>query len=66
MTHGGDACPQFHLKTFDLEIVVRQAMKRMVELHEDFPKHPLALKHFAVKFQAFAAIDIQCLERRVR
>lgn len=58
--------PQLHLKTFDLEIAVCQAMKRVVELHEYFPKHPLALKHFAVKFEAFVAIDIQCLERRVR
>ncbi|MFL7961691.1 hypothetical protein ACEI36_05450 [Pseudomonas kielensis] len=66
MTHGRDARPQFHLKAFDLEVTVCQAMKRVVELYEDFPEHSLAFKHLAVKLEAFAAIDIQCLERRVR
>jgi DNA-directed RNA polymerase alpha subunit len=37
-------------------------MERVVELYEDVPKHLLALKHFAVKFEAFAAIDVQRLE----
>ncbi|WP_431082124.1 hypothetical protein [Pseudomonas thivervalensis] len=65
IAHGRDARSQLYLKALDLEVAVCQAMKRVVELHEDFPQHSLAFKHFAVKFEAFAAIDIQSLERRV-
>lgn len=41
-------------------------MKRVVELHEDFPKHPLAAKHSAVKFEALDAVDIQPIKGWVR
>ncbi|WP_434624236.1 hypothetical protein [Pseudomonas sp. Z1-29] len=66
IAHGRDARPQLHLQTPDLEIAVCQSTERVVEFHEDFPEHLLAFKHLAVKFEAFAAIDIQRLERRVR